>query len=256
MKKIYFVLFIFFSKLLIGQTPSSTATGSSSQVFVQEELNRALDPFGGHPITGFDSRYEGVKGSPFLNDSWGTGRLILSDSSIVKNNYSLRFNVYTNEIHIKLGEIERVLSNRELLSIELEYAFPSISSQKIKLDKIILPDNLNRHIFGIYLFEGSKFYLYKHIKKVFKKADFQDKGIATVGNNFDSFDEQIQYYLREKSNTPFKISLKKGDITSACKVSKGNQKKLDTFCKEKEISGKLTEAETIELMSFIETLKN
>lgn len=256
MKKICFSICIVYANLLVGQTPASTVTGASSQVFVQEELNRALDPFGGHAITGFDSRYEGVKGTPFLYDSWGTGRLMLSDSLLVKSEYSLRFNANTNEIHIKLGEIERVLSNRELLSVELEYALPSVSSQKIKLKKIVLPDNLDRHIFGIYLHDGSKFLLYKHIKKVFKKADFQDKGVATVGNNFDSFNEQISYYLKEKSNAPIKINLKKGDIIAACKLSKNNQIKVDTFCKEKKISGKLTEIEAIELISFVETLKS
>ena len=130
MKKIIYISCIIFSNTLNGQTPSSTATGSSNQVFVQEELNRALNPFGGHAVTGFDSRHEGVKGTPFLYDSWGIGKLMLTDSSVVKNEYSLRFNAYTNEIHIKIGEIERVLSNRELLSIELNYTSPTVLAQK------------------------------------------------------------------------------------------------------------------------------
>jgi hypothetical protein len=255
MKKTAFIFCIVYSNLVNGQTPSSTVTGSSNQVFVQEELNRALNPFGGHAVTGFDSRFEGVKGTPFLNDSWATGRLTLSDSMLVKSEYQLRFNAQTNEIHIKLGEMERVLSNRELLSIDLEYTTPSVSlSQNLKLEKIILPDNLDRHIFGVYVHVGSRFNLYKHIKKVFKKADFQDKGIATVGNNFDSFNEQIHYYLKQKSGTPIKINLKKSEIIKSCKLSKSNQKRINSFCKEKDLSGKLKESEAIELMSFIERL--
>ena len=156
-----------------------------------------------------------------------------------------------NEIRIKLGEQERILLNREILSMELM----TNDGKVLMFKKIIVPDKDDRHLFGIYLYDGKRFLLYKHIKKVFKKANFQDKGVTTVGDNFDSFFEKTTFYIMREMNKPEKISLKKDEIISKARLSKPNEVETETFCKTKKISGKLTEIEAITLIEFIDSLE-
>jgi hypothetical protein len=237
--------------LNFAQTTSNSQGVNLSSFSKSDELKRAFSNT--RAATAFDDRYEGVKGSPYLFETWTEGRLTLSDSALVKEIYLFKFDLTENEVRIKIAQQERILSNRELQSLELK--IPSDASGKsVILKKIKLPDNDNRHLFGIYLFEGKQLSLYKHIKKVFKKANLEDKGIVTLGNPFDSFEETTTLYLRRNNNSPEKTALKKNDIIFHSKLSKANMTTVNNYCKEHEISGKLTEEEAISLLTYIDSL--
>jgi hypothetical protein len=242
--------FLSTSALIFAQVTSSNQTVGKLSFAKVEELNRA---FTNQNATGFDNRYEGVQGSPYLYEKWTEGRLILGDSAVVKETHLFKFDLIENEIRIKIAQQERILLNREILSLELKV--PSETTGKsIILKKIKLPDSENRHVFGIYLFEGKQFSLYKHTKKVFKKANLEDKGIVTLGNAYDSFEETNTVYLRKNNSSPEKTALKKNDIIFHSKLSKPNTTAVNNFCKEHEISGKLTEEEAILLLTYIDSL--
>jgi hypothetical protein len=233
-----------------AQSGAQTVTAAPKQMYVQEELNRALTPQGGGAVSGFDYRQEDTKGSPFLMEDWLPGKITLSDSLLVKEKMLLKFDALNNEFRIKLDSQERILLNRELLSVELE----TLDKNIVILQKIKVPNKENRHIFGVYLADGKVLKLYKDVSKTFKKANFQDKGIATVGDNFDSYVDKTTYYVRKKDNQPEKVSLKKNDLIEAAKLSKQNTEAALKFCKQKDLNGKLSELEAAKLIEYIDGL--
>lgn len=252
-KKILIPAFFFtINAFTFAQSPSTSAQGVNLSSFSKsDELKRAFSNT--RAATPFDDRYEGVQGTPYLFENWTEGRLVLSDSAVVKEVHLFKFDLTENEVRIKLGEQERILSNRELQTLELK--IPNDASQKsVVLKKIKLPDSDNRHLFGIYLFEGKNISFYKHIKKVFKKSNLEDKGIVTLGNPYDTFEETTTLYLRKNNALPEKAALKKNDIIFHSKLSKPNMSAVNNFCKEHEISGKLTEKEAISLLTYIDSL--
>jgi hypothetical protein len=244
-------LFVVIYTLNFAQTTSNNQGVNLSSFSKSDELKRAFSNT--RAATAFDDRYEGVKGSPYLFETWTEGRLTLSDSAVVKEVYLFKFDLIENEVRIKVAQQERILTNRELQSLELK--IPNDASGKsVLLKKVKLPDSDNRHLFGIFLYEGKHLSLYKHIKKVFKKANLEDKGIVTLGNAYDSFEETTTIFIRRNMETPEKTSLKKNDIIFHSKLSKAKMDEVNKFCREHEIGGKLTDAEAVELISYIDNL--
>ncbi len=214
-----------------------------------DELKRSLVP--SRQATGFDNRYEGVKGSPYLFEDWLEGALTLNDSAVVRDKMKYKFELVNNTIWLKLntGE-ERILYNKELMALDLT----ARDGTKLTIKKVNLPDITEKNHFAIFLFENDKFTLVKNVKKVFKKANLEDKGIVTVGNAFDSFAEEVKYYLKAGGKTYFEeINLKKSRLMAL--MPKSHEKMIEEFCKKQDIGGKLKDAEAVKMLAFISGLK-
>jgi hypothetical protein len=204
-------------------------------------------------VTPFDNRYEGVKGSPFIHTDWLEGRLILADSTLVKNRMLYKFDAMKNEIWVQsLTGQEHILYNRDVISLDLIQK----DGKKIKFRKFKMPQSQDRHHFTIGLFEGKNWFLAKEIKKIFRASNLEDKGIVTVGNAYDWFEDQVTFYLRKEDFEAKKVSLKKNDIVEAAQLSKNNLFLANQFCNEKGLKGKLTEEQAIELVGYLDILKN
>ena len=115
-----------------------------------EEIRRALNTSNSRQATGFDNRYEGVQGSPFLIEDWLEGTLTLHDSALVKDKIKYKFELLNNTIWIKLGTgEERIIFSRELLSLELT----DKNNKHYLIKKVKLPDIKDKDHFSIILFE-------------------------------------------------------------------------------------------------------
>lgn len=65
-----------------------------------------LRDMSGRPIAATNSE---IKGSPFLNDKWGTGYVKLGNGRVIKDIF-LRFNLFSNELNYKVDEVEFALT--------------------------------------------------------------------------------------------------------------------------------------------------
>jgi hypothetical protein len=255
MKKIiYSALFSLAALQLTAQNIVSNADNATLNSFSKtDEMNRALRASNSRQATGFDNRYEGVKGSPFLYENWSEGSLVLSDSAVVRDRLLFKFDAMNNTIWIKMatGE-ERILYNRELLALEMYRP----EGTKVLVKRVVLPDVTDRNHFALVLFESPRYTLVKDVKKVFRKANLEDKGIVTVGNAYDWFEEVVKYYVRRPSNTykTFEeFTPKKSKFLGL--VPEAQKKAVSQFCKEHDISGKITDAQAASLMKYIDGLK-
>ncbi len=250
-KTLTFLVFLTQLALAHAQIVVTSADNATMNSFTKsDEIRRAFTSGNSRPPTGFDNRYEGVQGTPFLFENWLEGDLTLSDSAVVRDKMKYKFEVINNTIWLKMatGE-ERILYNKELLSLELK----GPDGTKYLIKKTKLPDATDKNHFSIILFEDANITLVKDIKKIFRKANLEDKGIVTVGKAYDSFEEVVKYYLKTKNVGFEEISLKKSKLISL--VPKSHEKLVETFCKDNKISGKVTDAEAAKLLKYISSLK-
>ena len=191
-----------------------------------------------------------MKGTPFLAADWNIGFLQLKDSTFIKSDIKLKFDLMNNAIWIKAPQLgERILSSNDILSLKI--ALPD--GHKFLFKKVAIPENSqNLHYFSIILHEGRNFTLVKDAKKVFRKANFEEKGITTVGNPYDWFEELNTYYVQKGKALFAKIDLKRGNLIEL--VDKSRQKEVEAFCKDKGLRGKLTPEEAVELVKFMDGL--
>ena len=239
---------ILIPSILVGQVVDNTVMNSFSK---SEELRRTLNTTNSRQVSGFDNRYEGVKGSPYLFDEWLEGTLTLSDSAVVRDRMLYKFDLINNTIWVKLrtGE-ERILYNKDLLSLELK----ANTGSKYLIQKIKLPDVNERNHFSIILFESAHITLVKDVRKIFRKANLEDKGIVTVGKAYDWFEDVVKYYIKVDNKSYFQeINLKKSDLISL--APKSHEKMIDQYCKANDIHGKLNDLEAVKLVKYISDLK-
>lgn len=215
-----------------------------------DELRNAQNNSASRQVTGFDNRYEGIQGSPFLFTEWLEGTLVLNDSAVVRDKMKYKFEIVNNTVWLKLGTgEERILYSRELLSLELK----GIDGTKYLIKKVKLPDAKDKNHFSIVLFENDNIALVKDVKKIFRKANLEDKGIVTVGKAYDWFEDEVKYYLKKGNSIFEEINLKKSKLMSL--APKSHEKLIEQFCKENNISGKINDAEAAKLMKYIGSLK-
>lgn len=253
MKK-FFTLLLSLSIAFIvsAQIGSQSVDNATMNSFTKsEEIRRALNTSNSRQATGFDNRYEGVQGSPFLIEDWLEGTLTLYDSAVVKDKIKYKFELINNTIWIKLGTgEERIIFSRELLSLELT----DKNNKHYLIKKVKLPDIKDKNHFSIVLFENDNIALVKDIKKVFRKANLEDKGIVTVGKAYDWFEDVAKYYIKTANKSYFEeINLKKSNLISL--APKSHEKMIEKYCKDNDIHGKLDDAEAVKLVKYISDLK-
>lgn len=247
--------------LLISMTIVSK---SSAQLVVQgvdnatmnsftktDEMRKALNASNSRQATGFDNRYEGVQGSPFLFEEWFEGKLTLNDSAIVQDKMKYKFELINNIIWLKLGTgEERILYNNELRALELT----ANNGTHYLIKKVKLPNVTDKNHFAIVLYESDNITLVKDVKKVFRKSNLEDKGIVTVGKAYDWFEEVAKYYIKTGSKSYFEeINLKKSNLISL--APKSHEKMIEKYCKDNDIRGKIDDADAIKLIKYISDLK-
>ncbi len=216
-----------------------------------DEMRKALNASNSRQATGFDNRYEGVQGSPFLIEDWLEGTLTLYDSAVVKDKIKYKFELINNTIWIKLGTgEERIIYSRELLSLELT----DKNNKHYLIKKVKLPDIKDKDHFSIILFENENMTLVKDVKKVFRKANLEDKGIVTVGKAYDWFEDVAKYYVKTGNKSYFvETNLKKSNLISF--APKSHEKMIEQYCEKNNIRKNLSEEDAVKLVKFIGDLK-
>jgi hypothetical protein len=192
------------------------------------------------------------RGSPFIFDTYEKGVVIVSDSVKLESGFTFKINAEDNEIWILQNKEELVLTDKQITGLDLTRLKDTLSFRKI-----LLPDvKKNPSRFVEVLFEGKNYALVKNTEKIFEPANYEDKGVAIVGRNYDSYTTVTSYYILNHKKQYKKVGLKKGDLykVNPALVEK-NRDAITKFCKDNQIANPLEEADAIELMEYLDKLE-
>lgn len=212
-----------------------------------DEINRLTDSKHYKAVSGFDNRYQGIKGSPFLEEAWLPGVLCLKDSSLIRRAFVYKFDAYGNEIWAKDSTgFVRVLQNAQLRTLDLTQPDGNICAFR----KYDIPGAGSPHYLYRTLYTGKKFVLALDAKKILKKSNLEDRGLVTVGNAYDWFENLPTYWLKIQDQPFVETTLKKNKFLDALPANAS--KKAADFCKSKGYKAKLSQEEAAALLQYLE----
>jgi hypothetical protein len=240
MTKLLFTLVLLIPFGLFAQTTEPITQPVRPANFVESDLKIISEnsPDNRRSYREFDTRYEGVQGSPWLWEHWQQGELYTTDGQHIAKGVKFMFNVALNELHIRSDKdtaVVKSLRNQDVVS-----AIVAFDDQNVVVRSVQLPDDktprfcLQRHI-------GDQYELLLYIKKYLEKADYG----KPMGP-----DRRYDEWLIEK-----KYFLRKGSKVQRLKLSRASlQKALPKAKKELENAeyNDVTEAKVIALLKKLE----
>ncbi|WP_428665100.1 hypothetical protein [Runella sp.] len=167
---------------------------------------------GTYMTSSFDSRYEGIKGSPFFISEWIKGQLAFVDGRIFKE-VPIKYNAYSKELLMKRPggdsiivfpyQISSFVINDPVTKANFEFKrYPAAQTPKYDL----------REVYFLTLYEG-KTSLVKLVSKALKKADFKDPYSNNV--RFDTYEDANEYYLIKADGSMVKVKKNKKSVLGA-----------------------------------------
>ena len=240
----YFIFLIF----LTGSIQLIAQQGASEQPLpfnLQDNLdvisNLSAGSVGG---IGYDLRYEGVKGTPYLLDDWAPAIIKIDGKYFEDEKVVYIVNLEKNMIVAKFND-------------QLFNSFPITAFEEIHFKKggnvtpfTIMPiPNPGKYEQPVKVFEilhNGEYKFLKQHQKLFKKADYQ--GAYSSDVRYDEYRLENQYYIQDPAGTLHKIRLKKKAITKALPAL---AKKMEAFAKKH----KANFSKELEVISFFQILE-
>ncbi|PHN05736.1 hypothetical protein [Flavilitoribacter nigricans] len=196
------------SGLLPGQNrPTNT---SYTEQDLQDLSN--LNP-GSGAVRSIDTRYEGVKGSPFLNEDWQKGTFELAGKTGYGEEVLVKLDLADQILYFRLNNgFTGTLPTNKVRSLQLmtdsgsprlfrvfpEGRIEGSNSPKLRFYEVLLDD---------------QFVLLRLPAKEFRQADYQ--GAYSSNKRYDEFIDQSSLWLQENGQAFQKVKLKKKAIEKA-----------------------------------------
>lgn len=204
MKKLLFCTFLFAS----GSTLYAQTENANSLI---RDVDGRLN-MGNYMTSSFDSRYEGLKGSPFFISEWIKGEMTFADGRVFKE-VPLKYNAYSKELVMKRPsgdslivfpyQVSSFVINDPITKANFEFKrYPTAQTPKYDM----------REIYFLTLYTG-KTSLVKLINKTLKKADYKDPYSNNV--RYDTFEDANEYYLLKADGSMVKIKKSKKSVLDA-----------------------------------------
>lgn len=186
----------------------------------EPEMNlrlNALNGVGTAPlIWRIDTRYEGLRGTPYFQSQWATGQIELTNGRNYTN-VPIKFDAHRQALILlrpKQGNDSIIIDQQTVRRFRLsvptdadgrEYLFQRYPTAKIS-------DPVLRDGYFLVLYEG-KTALLKRVVKTFRPADF--KGAYTSSTNYDAYTDDNTYYVLKADQTLTKVKLSKKALLDA-----------------------------------------
>ncbi|WP_157682297.1 peptidase associated/transthyretin-like domain-containing protein [Mucilaginibacter mallensis] len=154
------------------------------------------------------SHKDATEGSRYLLSAWSHGYVVNAQDSIIQN-HTFYFN------YDKMGG-GLLLSQDKKSAIEVDKglvkSFTLVDGANVSYTFERMPDVDPTHYVQI-LSTGKKYKIFRTVKTKFVKADYTTNGIASTGNNYDSYQDSYEYYVLDlHNNSRQKLDLKKKSI--------------------------------------------
>lgn len=159
---------------------------------------------------GFDNRYEGVKGTPFLFPEFQSGAIQFAKQDTLSTVFKLNVDLVKNTLLVRLrdGSMGEISANN-VKALNFKEAMDQPMQWVVASEKEVEGINSVRLKFYGALHNG-KNRLYKVIEKRFKKADYQ--GAYSSGNTYDEFITDEHYWFSVQGKPFEKVKLKRKDL--------------------------------------------
>lgn len=189
------------------------ATASTSQTAAQNNNNLANQNFTLNSALFVKSKDE-TQGSIYLLDKGVHGFIVDHQDSVLQNpDYHYNYDKLDGcMVFIGSDQLTRQV-NSDLVKT---FTLFTDDGKALKFEKV---PSVDAYHFVQVLASGSKYEIYKLTKTKFMKADYQTNGISSSGNNFDSYKDDLVYYVYNvQTKSVQKTTLKK----KALKVAFGS----------------------------------
>lgn len=165
--------------LLFSTFPAFSQQTDGDELELLRQMNQGESGMG--TVVGFDKRYEGTKGSPYLFDEWLSGS-IKSRLGKTFNNVSLKFDAYSNQLYMK-GKDEKspmLLNKTDVAEFTINNT-TGVTSTTFR----VMDEGEGVFTYVEVLLE-SEIVMYKKVGKRLQKANIRADSYGS-GNNFDQF---------------------------------------------------------------------
>lgn len=200
---------------------------------------------------GFDNRYEGIQGTPYLFENWRLGSIKFAKQDTFSAPVKLNVDLVTQVVTVQLrngtvGEMSATYIQALKVSVpESKSSSQFIVAREGDIESI----RSVRLKFYEVLYKG-EFAFLKSVEKKFKKADFQ--GAYSADRRYDEFLTEESYWLQSPGKPYEKVNLKRKDIEKALA---GYEDRVSGLVKKNKLS--LNQVEDIaRLLSMLENEGN
>ncbi|WP_400191347.1 hypothetical protein [Hymenobacter sp. B81] len=196
----------------------------------------------------FDTRYEGLKGSPYLVKGWNRADLITNDGRHVKQ-LPVRYDVYGKRLIVRKGQdsiwVDKT-SVREFLLFDAPS--PSLPARYERRFRVFAdaPDADLRGSFVELLHEGPQYALLKLPRKKVLKANYKDPYAAD--RPYDQLLDGETYFLRRPDGSVVEV---KASLRSLAAADEPLGQKLKAEAIRTKVTGK-SEAELVDLLQGVD----
>ncbi len=174
-------------------------------------------------LTGFDNRYEGVQGSPFLFDNWTEGTLqFAKQDTFSKGIVRINIDLIKQVILVPL----RDGTQGEMSALNIK-AFRAKDGRTwiTATEKEVEGSSSVRLKFYEVIYQGNRFALFKSVGKRYHQADF--KGAYSSNVRHDEFVTEVFYWLNETGEKPQKFKvMRRKNLETALPAHQAAIKKL------------------------------
>jgi hypothetical protein len=192
----------------------------------------------------FDSRYEGIRGTPYLVNYWNNGTIVLKNGKSF-NNVPVKIDLYGYEVISKRANGD------------------SIIVKAGSIDKVILTDALTAqpHTFRKWqdldiakpgyadiLHEG-KYMLMADRKKILLKANYE--GAYSANRPYDEFRDELNFYVKRPGQNPEKIKLSRKAVLE---VFPDRQQELKAFISKEQIDFREV-SQVVKIFQYYDSIK-
>ncbi len=202
--KLPFVILATFACVLHVTLAAAQREGADAQ----QNLN-ALGGAGSNVVQLFDTRYEGIRGNPFVLPYWCSTEVVFKDGRRFKE-VPLKYDVYQNQIVMRRPQGDSIILNPAPIS---HFTLQDVAAGKSYLfKKFTLPPDEQARLKNRFLQviqEGSTSLVVSRGKSIVK-ADY--KGAYNSGRAYDELIDDTQYYLLRPDGSMVGIRLNRKSV--------------------------------------------
>ncbi len=191
----------------------------------------------------FDNRYEGTKGTPYVNETWFPGEIYLKSKNrvVIKE---MNYNCYDNELAF-LDPADRTVRLINRYTVDFFYFLNGIDTL---LFVPIEPENDGEFLFAQVLYSGGSM-VYKRYQKEFVKANYE--GGYSADRKYDEFaDKSSLYFLKHDDKLIYKVKKSKKQILEAFPDA---ENEISAFIKAEKLDMK-NEEDLVKLLKYYDSL--
>jgi len=153
---------------------------------------------------------DATQGSKTLFKDWVHGYVINSGDSLVQNpGFLLNYDKMAGTLLLTEDKASMIALYKDKVK-----SFTLFDMLNQPYTFTIVPAIDKSHYVQV-ISSGNNYSIYKLTKTKFIASNYSSDGIASVGNNYDEYEDEFTYYVLGKSGVPQKISLKKKSLKEA-----------------------------------------